>query len=148
MRKSLGKLLALFVVATICVSLSSCSKDDDNSVKNQLVGVWKTTISSSNWKIIQLDANGTLHYGMYVDENDILRYSKFNDNNNALWIYSEQDQVVSLYTSDGYYSNTYKISMSSDGKGWTGTPPVSSSGSPKPVTFTRINKTAQPSTSN
>lgn len=144
MKKSV--ILSVLLVLGVFPLLFACSSsDDDNSVKNQLVGVWKTTITSSNWKVIQLEANGKLHFGMKLDEDGVPHYSELESStyHEALWIYSEQDQIISLYSTDGYYSYTYKVSMSSDGKGWTGTP-VSGSGSTKAVTFTRIEKAVQP----
>ena len=135
--------LSVLLVLGLFPFLFACSSsDDDNSVKNQLVGVWRTTMDISNWKVIQLEANGKIHYGMWQDKDGVPHYDDLEGKPDALWIYSEQDQIISLYTTNGYYSFTYKVSMSSDGRGWTGTP-VSGKNT-MAITFTKINKAVQP----
>ena len=42
-------------MAFVCISTTSCGSDDDDvSVKVQLIGPWKTSMGSSNWKYIKL----------------------------------------------------------------------------------------------
>ena len=115
----------------LCLSYSSCSKDDNDSVKDKLVGVWNTSMRSSNWKCIELKSNGDLSYEVKVDNDGYIQYSDLADE--AHWIYDENEKIISMFTPDGYYSFSYTVNMASDGNSWTG---IDSSG--KTVSFTRV----------
>lgn len=133
-RKKFGKYVILFVVATLCVSFISCSKDDEDSVRNQLVGFWYTSISSSNWRVIELKSNGVVYYSLHLDENGIpLEDSTYKAN----WSYNDQEHTISMYTVDGYYTFTYTVNMASDGNSWAGYT-TNSKGATTTVSFTRI----------
>lgn len=116
------KLLSVAILAASSISLSSCGSDDEpkNNVKQKLVGVWKTSMSSSNWKGIELVSDGTLHYNLSIDSSGNYSYSELDKNQSSHWIYNENDQTIFMYSDDGYYSYTYKVSMTEDGKSWTG----------------------------
>ena len=113
----------------------SCNNDDEPeaSIKQKLVGIWKTSMSSSNWRVIELKSDGSIHYALWLNDNgEIWCYgSKRVD---AHWSYNENDQTISMYSDDGYYTYTYKVNMSDDGKSWAGY--TISKGST--VSFTRL----------
>ena len=135
----LFKVLLLSVVAIFSVNFVSCGGDDETkSVKQKLVGVWKTSMSNSNWRCIELESNGTLHYGMSVSESGEISYSSLEgtSNHSAKWIYNEADQTISMFADDGYYNYNYKVNMSDDGNSWSGN--KVSGGGDKNVAFTRV----------
>ena len=128
------------VVAMLSVSFVSCGGDDNEkkSVKQKLVGVWKTSMSSSNWRCIELESDGTLHYDLSVSENGEIIYSSLEETSpySAKWTYNETEQIISMYRDDGYYNYTYKVNMSDDGNSWVGYKPNGSGNTG--VTFTRV----------
>lgn len=129
--------LLILVVIALPLMLS-CSSDDgsEDSVKHKLIGIWKTSMSSSNWKVIQLKSDGSLQYSMWVKSNgEIWGYSK--EGTDAHWSYNETEQTISMYSDNGYYSYTYKVNMSDDGNSWAGYT-ISSNGSTKTVSFIKI----------
>lgn len=138
-------LLSLTIILSI-LTLSSCSSDNgeeksSNNIKKTLIGVWKTSMESSNWRYVYIRPNGDIYY-----DNDSPEYSeKYGykwDNNkgvftyvgketdtypptialdiNAHWAYDESTQSISMYRDDGYYAYTYKVVMSDDGNSWAG----------------------------
>lgn len=126
----------------------ACGGDDDGgsggSVKSKLVGIWKTSMSSSNWKVIELKSDGTLVYNMWVDKDgEIWAYSSLG--RSAYWSYNEQEQTISMYSESGYYAYTYKVNMSEEGKAWAGYK-LNSSGSSTTVSFVRLEGTVHVST--
>ena len=52
----------------------------------------------------------------------------------AKWTFNETDQTISMFTDDGYYAYTYKVSMSEDGKSWAGF----DQGNNKTYSFTKL----------
>ena len=132
-------LIALFPILFFC----SCSKDDNvvdpnspQGIKIALIGAWRTSMASSNWKIISIRPNGELKYD-YVTKENLKEYT-FNENtntyyyskdgyaweydpkSNAHWTYDESIQSISMYRDDGYYTFTYKVIMADDQKSWVG----------------------------
>ena len=123
---------------------NSCSKDEDSnsSVKNSLIGAWKTSMSSSNWRSIYIAPNGNLKYSYVTKEN--LKYDEktntyyyyggtYNPEYNAHWTFDETVNSISMYTDDGYYAYSYKVTMNDDHNSWVG---VDSKGNT--YTFTRV----------
>ena len=105
----------------------SCSKDDDSSssVKNSLIGAWKTSMSSSNWRSIYIAPNGNLKYS-YVTKENLKKYTydektntyyyssdgygwTYDPDYNAHWAFDETTNSISMYTDDGYYTYSYKV---------------------------------------
>lgn len=129
-------LLPLFI-------LCSCSSDDSaTSVKSSLIGVWETSMQSSNWKTIAIHPNGKLKYdyltksqlvqytynsekGTYcyqwTDKNGIIYGVEYDPNDNAYWAFDENTQTISMYTESGYYSYSFKVTMNDDKNSWLGT---------------------------
>lgn len=119
------RFIYIAIFAMVCFASVSCggNDDDDNdvSVRQQLVGVWKTSMISSNWRLIQLESNGALHYSMSTNSNGEISYDPLEGSNRiARWTFNEKDQTISMYTDDGYYAYTFKVSMGADGKSWAG----------------------------
>lgn len=144
-------------VKVLCVMLLpllmffSCKSNDEgsSSVKSSLVGAWKTSIDSSPWKSIKINPNGKMRYG-YVTKAALEKYTynsetgtyiyswdncsvEYDPSDNAFWTYNETTQTISMYREDGYYSFTYKVTMSDDKNSWVG---VDAKG--KTYTFIRI----------
>lgn len=138
MRKLLFKALLFTMVAILIVCFVSCGGDDTKSVKKQLVGIWRTSMSSSNWRYIELESNGILHYGLWVSENGEISYSDLEGtpSHSAKWTYNDAEQIISMFTDDGYYNYNYKVNMSDDGNSWSGIK-VNGDGD-KGFTFTRV----------
>ena len=148
MKKEMLFLVSIAIFTMVCFGSVSCSSNDDASVKHQLVGIWKSTVRTSNWRVIELESNGTVHYGMTIDDDGYIYYSitesmepdpdsPFKPSSvTGHWIYNETDQTISMYTDDGYYSFTYKVSMSEDGKSWVGY----DQGKDKTYSFTKLDK--------
>lgn len=133
------------------VLFNSCSKDEDTSshVKKSLVGAWKTSMSSSNWHSIYIAPNGNLKYS-YVTKEKLKEYTYDEKTNtyyyssggygwtyspeyNAHWAFDESTNSISMYTDDGYYAYSYKVTMNDDHNSWVG---IDSNG--RTYTFTRI----------
>lgn len=120
------RFIYIAIFAMVCFASVSCGGNDDNdaedvSVRQQLVGVWKTFLLSSNWKVIELDSNGYVHYGMHTNSDGEIFYSSFESTQRvARWTFNEKDQTISMYTDDGYYAYTLRVSMGGDGKSWAG----------------------------
>ena len=112
------KLLCFAILAACSISFTSCGSDDEPSVREQLVGVWKATMSSSNWKVIELKADGILEYSVQIKDDGSIAYSSISDK--AHWIYNESDQTITMYTEDRYYNFIYVVSMANDGNSWNG----------------------------
>ena len=112
------KFLSFVILATCGVLFASCGSDDEPSVRDKLVGVWKTTMTSSNWKNIELKPDGTLEYNLQIKEDGTMEYVSFHDK--AYWIYNEADQTITMYREDRYYNYIYVVSMSNDGNSWNG----------------------------
>ena len=137
-----NKILSMMLFAVMMLSMMvSCGGDDDNSdisdmsnmsVKNQLVGVWETSLSSLNWKHILINSDGTLYYSVSVDKKKGIAY--YSAGNRAHWAFNEQTQTISMYTDDGYYRSTYSVNMAADGNSWAG---ITSKGGTD--TFVRLN---------
>ena len=130
---------------------NSCSKDEDSnsSVKNSLIGAWKTSMSSSSWRSIYIAPNGNLKYS-YVTKENLKKYTydektntyyyssdgygwTYNPEYNAHWAFDETVNSISMYTDDGYYAYSYKVTMNDDHNSWVG---VDSKGNT--YTFTRV----------
>ena len=132
------KILILLFAVLAQTFMTSCNNDDGSeaSIKQKLVGIWKTSMSSSNWRVIELKSDGSIHYHMWVNEKgEIWSYSKVGTG--AYWSYNENDQTISMYSDDGYYAYTYKVNMSDDGKSWAGYT-INSKGSTITISFTRL----------
>ena len=119
----------------------ACGDDDGGSggsIKSKLVGIWKTSINSSNWKCIEIKSDGTIRRDIFIqDDGTIHACSNYNSKIKTLWTYDEKEQVISMFTDDGYYTYTYKVNMADDGNSWAGYT-TSSSGSTKTVSFVRL----------
>jgi len=133
--KGIRFLSMMMLVALLLPLMTACGGDDELSTRQQLVGLWKTSMSSSNWKYIKLLNNGGMYYGSsaeYIDyevtswissgPNGTTSGSTVGDKKapNAHWSYNESAQTISMYTDDGYYSFTYRVSMANDAKSWAG----------------------------
>lgn len=112
------KFLCFAIFATCSIFLTSCGSDDEPSVREQLVGVWKTDMSSSNWKTIELKADGTLEYDLWIKDDGTIEYSTIHKK--SYWIYNESDQSITMYREDRYYNYIYVVSMAKDGNSWNG----------------------------
>ncbi len=122
-KKRVFYLLTIMMVAMCSATFVSCgSDDDDTSVRNKLVGVWRTTMSSSNWKNIELKVDGTLEYNLKIKDDGTIGYDPTHDqpNEKSYWLYNETDQTITMYTNDRYYNYIYVVSMSNDGNSWNG----------------------------
>ena len=152
-------LLFVFGLIMTVLTFSGCSSDDvdpksPEGIKKALVGVWKTSMGSSNWKTIYIMPNGNLKYG-YVTKEKLEKYTynkesghyyyRWEDSNgywmgidydpapNAHWTFDENANSIYMHTDDGYYKFNYKVVMHDDQQSWVGT---SSSG--VMYTFTKI----------
>lgn len=137
MKKYYFSLLPVFFVAALCMTFVSCGggDDDEPSVKNQLVGIWKTTMSSSAWKLIELKSDGSVERNLYI-ENDTVKYSRTTTTTkNTHWIYNENDKTIRMYEDGNYYNYIYVVSMNNDGKSWNGSDPSTN----KIYSFERVN---------
>lgn len=129
----------LMLAVLMLPMLSGCGDDGDGSsnsgdIKAQLVGIWKTSMSSSNWKYIKLEPNGTLIYAQSINNlQEKIGYASMY--NNAFWSYNASDNTISMYTDDGYYAFTYKVNMAADGKSWAG---YTTSNNSKTYTFIKV----------
>ena len=129
------KVIMIILLLPISWLAMSCSKnDDEKSVREQLVGVWETSMRSSNWKKIELVSDGTMHYNLYISSEG--RYSYNSLDVSSHWSYNESEQTISMYSDDGYYAFTYKVNMAEDGNSWAGY--EITSGNTKTYTFTRV----------
>ena len=137
--------MMLVMVLGTAIALLSCSKNNEDevpNVKKSLIGAWKTSMSSSNWKTIFIKADGNLKYG-YITKKDLEKYTyneddgtyyyyyvpegesvgygwSYDPSSNAYWAYDEVGQTISMFTKDGYYAFTYKVVMSEDNNSWAG----------------------------
>lgn len=121
--KKIFRLVGLMLIAVMSFGLTACGGDDEPSVKDQLVGVWRTTMESSNWKVIELRSDGSLVYSISI-ENGTVKYSD-GYQSKTYWIYNENDKTIRMYQDDNYYNFIYVVSMNKDGKSWNGTNPTS-----------------------
>ena len=121
--KKIFRLVGLMLIAVMSFGLTACGGDDEPSVKDQLVGVWRTTMESSNWKVIELRSDGSLVYSIRI-ENGTVKYSD-GYQSKTYWIYNENDKTIRMYQDDNYYNFIYVVSMNKDGKSWNGTNPTS-----------------------
>lgn len=129
------KVMMIMLLLPFTWLVMACSNDDDSkSVRQQLVGVWKTSMSSSNWKQIELVSDGTLHYGLKINSNGEYSYNSLDESSH--WSYNESEQTISMYSDDGYYAYTYKVNMADDGNSWAGY--EIKSDKTKTYTFTRV----------
>lgn len=129
------KVIMIMLLLPFTWLVMACSNDDDSkSVRQQLVGVWKTSMSSSNWKQIELVSDGTLHYGLKINSNGEYSYNSLDESSH--WSYNESEQTISMYSDDGYYAYTYKVNMADDGNSWAGY--EIKSDKTKTYTFTRV----------
>ena len=137
-RKKILLLVAITLVFILSVGFVSCGSDnDDVTVNTQLIGLWKTSMGSSNWKYILLQNDGNMYYGGNAENIDrevtVSMEPVVNGNTpnssvivgdkkapNAHWSYNDSEQTISMYTDNGYYAFTYKVNMSVDGKSWAG----------------------------
>lgn len=151
MKKNYCSWMTIIMMAFVCISITSCGSDDDDvSVKVQLIGLWKTSMGSSNWKYIKLDSDGVMYYGSNaenIDREVSVEMSPVVNGNTpetkvtvgekkspyAHWSYNEKEQTISMYRDDGYYAFTYKVTMAVDGNSWAGY----DSASGKTYAFTR-----------
>lgn len=135
--------LSWLVVLLPLFILCSCSSDDSvTSVKSSLIGVWKTSMQSSNWGTIAIHPNGKLkydyltksqleqytfnsekgtYYYQWTDKNGIIYGVEYDPNDNACWAFDEATQTISMYTESGYYSYSFKVVMNDDKNSWVGT---------------------------
>jgi len=126
--KKTFRFVGLMLIAVMSFSFTACGgSDDEPSVRDQLVGIWKTTMSSSNWKLIELKSDGSIEYYLYI-ENGTVKYEKDNplglsSTANTHWIYNENDKTIRMYTDDNYYNYIYVVSMNKDGDSWNGSVP-------------------------
>lgn len=141
--------LMTILMVTLSLGFASCGSDDDENVRvqQQLVGIWKTSMSSSNWRCIELESNGTLHYSMYIKDNGEIYYSSWAESEKAHWTYNESDQTISMFTDDGYYAYTFKVNMADDGKSWAGIY-TNSKGGTETYSFVKVDGKGQMPTSN
>lgn len=118
-RNYFKSLFTIIVMVVFCFGFASCSNDEEASVRQKLVGIWKSSVRTSTWRVIEIKSDGSLRYNMWVnDKGEIWGYSKVGTD--ARWSYNEQDQTISMYSDDGYYGFTYKVNMAEDGKSWAG----------------------------
>ena len=106
-------LLAVMTMSTM-IACSGSDDEDSSSITKQLVGIWRTSMTSINWKYIDIKADGSLIYGRYYGE------GKIGESRNGNWIYNETDQTITLYSISADYNYVYKVSMAKDGNSWNG----------------------------
>ncbi len=122
--KKTFRFVGLMLIAVMSFSFTACGgSDDEPSVRDQLVGIWKTTMSSSNWKLIELRSDGTIEYSLQRKSDGSINYSSFNNAKNTHWIYNENDKTIRMYRDDNYYNYIYVVSMNKDGDSWNGSDP-------------------------
>ena len=71
-----NKIWSLTILVLLATMIIACGGADENNnsssnsgnIKTQLVGVWKTTISSFGLKYIKLEANGNLLFAGSIKE--------------------------------------------------------------------------------
>lgn len=105
------------------------NNEEDTSVKSALIGVWNTSLESSNWKTICILPHGRMKYH-YVSQKELDEkyiynekdklywrgYDSYNPAPNAYWTYDAKTKVLSMYTDDGYYAYSFNITMNEDFK--------------------------------
>ena len=122
--KKTFRFVGLMLIAVMSFSFTACGgSDDEPSVRDQLVGIWKTTMSSSNWKLIELRSDGTIEYNLQRKSDGSINYSGLNHAQNTHWIYNENDKTIRMYRDDNYYDYIYVVSMNKDGDSWNGSVP-------------------------
>lgn len=86
------KLFAALMMAVVCVGLSSCSKDDDES-KDSIVGKWK--LVNTNGVIgthVEYSSNGTFKYTS-SKETDYEEHGKYKIDGTKLYeMFSDEDE--------------------------------------------------------
>ena len=67
------KICSMLMLLTMFLVVACNSNDNDNgsSVREKLVGVWKTTLSSNSWKYIELRSDGSLYYDLRINNGEI-----------------------------------------------------------------------------
>ena len=137
------KIWSLTILVLLATMIIACGGDDDNNnsssnsgnIKTQLVGIWKTSMSNTNWKFIKLETNGTLLFSRSSKElKEIINNPSVNSTK-AFWSYNGSDNTISMYTDGGSYAFTYKVNMAADGKSWAG---YDTSNSSKTYSFVKI----------
>lgn len=122
--KKTFRFVGLMLIAVMSFSFTACGgSDDEPSVRDQLVGIWKTTMSSSNWKLIELRSDGTIEYCLQRQSDGSIYYPGFNNAKDTHWIYNENDKTIRMYRDDNYYNYIYVVSMNKDGDSWNGSDP-------------------------
>ena len=99
------KLLAmLFVAATVCMSVMSCNKDDDDDKGNsELVGTWRDTYDG-DWDEITFKSDGTFVWTWHEEgKQDAVERGP----------YTYKHPELKLYDEDGDYEVYYVKSISS-----------------------------------
>ncbi len=98
------KLLAmLFVAATVCMSVMSCSKDDDDDKGNsELVGTWRDTYDGG-WEEFTFKSDGTF----------ICAWHEKGKSDYVEGTYTYKHPELKLYDEDGDYEVYYVKSISS-----------------------------------
>ena len=156
-------LLFLCLSALTLSSCGGDDDSKSSSIKYSLVGTWETSMSSSNWRTIHISTNGGLRDNYlskkdleskytYDEEKKVYYYidyvlygtgsggsgvheyrNEYDPSDNAHWVYNETDNTISMFTDDGYYAFTYKVTFSDDRNSWAG---VDAQG--KTVSFIRV----------
>lgn len=153
-------LLLFFLIVSTIITLSSCSSSNDvdpkspEGIKSALVGVWKTTMSSSNWRTIYIMPGGKLKYE-YITKDKLKNYTynketglytyewedelgetyvyKYDPSPDGYWTFDNNTQSIYMYSNDEYYKYAYKVVMNDDQNSWVGT-----NNKDRIDTFTRI----------
>ena len=132
------KICSMLMLLTMFLVVACNSNDNDNgsSVREKLVGVWKTTLSSNSWKYIELRSDGSLYYDLRINNGEI----RGSGESRGHWHYSEEGQTIFLYTESNNYTLTFKVTMADDGKAWAGYETTSNGGT-NIFSFVRIDGT-------
>ena len=115
--------MMMLAVMTLPLILACGGDNDDTSVRDQLIGIWSTTMTSGNWNLIELKADGSIEYNLHKKADGTIESSGLNHAKDTHWIYNESDQTITMYRDDNYYHYIYKVSMANDGNSWNGTDP-------------------------
>ena len=116
--KNYFKLLAMMIMALVCVGFASCGSDDDDKsnnggVPNELVGIWAQYHKggATAWYYgIKLDANGDAAY----TEWDIKESPNWNYTGGGKW--TVKDNVLTVFAPNGSVAYSSFFTLSSDGK--------------------------------
>lgn len=116
MKKLQFNVLAMVIMALVCVGFASCGSDDDNKTSgasSELVGIWTQyhREGNSSWyEGVKLDADGSFAYTEWQEG----REPNWGYTGGAHW--SASGGVITIVTPDGSKTYTASYKLSPDGK--------------------------------